>query len=30
MEWALLQMTCARAQMKLIGYIARALDREKR
>ena len=30
MERALLQMTCARAQMKRIGYIARALDREKR
>ena len=29
-EWALLQMTCARAQMKLIEYIARALEREKK
>lgn len=30
MEWALLQMTCARAQMKLIGYIARALEKGKK
>lgn len=29
-EWTLLQMTCARAQMKLIEYIARALEREKK
>lgn len=29
-DWTLLQMTCARAQMKLIEYIARALEREKK
>ena len=30
MEWALLQMTCARAQMKVIVYIARALEKGKK